>query len=79
MDQAVNVGETELPIKKGIISKADIIAEIGDVILGKATGRTSDDDITIYDTTGIALQDLMTSKLALDIAEAKGLGVEVEL
>lgn len=79
MDQAVNVGETELPIKKGIISKEDIIAEIGDVIVGKAVGRTNDEDITIYDTTGIALQDLMTSKLALDIAEAKGLGVEVEL
>lgn len=79
MDQAVNVGETELPIKKGVISKEDIIAEIGDVISGKAIGRTSDDDVTIYDTTGIALQDLMVSKLALEIAEAKGLGVEVEL
>jgi ornithine cyclodeaminase/alanine dehydrogenase len=79
MNQAVNVGETELPIKKGVILKEDIIAEIGDVILRKAVGRTTADDITIYDTTGIALQDLMTSKLALDIAEAKGLGVEIEL
>ncbi|MHB1394886.1 MAG: ornithine cyclodeaminase family protein [Clostridia bacterium] len=79
MNQAVDVGETEIPVKKGVITRADIIAEIGEVILGKVKGRNSDDDITIYDTTGIALHDLMTSKLALDIAEAKGLGVEVEL
>lgn len=79
MHQAIHVGETEVAMKKGIIQREDIIAEIGDVILGKAQGRLSDKDITIYDTTGIALQDLMTSKLALDIAEEKGMGVEIDL
>lgn len=79
INQAVNVGETETSIKKGIITENDIIAEIGDVIIGKAKGRVSDDDITVYDTTGIALQDLITSKLVLDAAEEKGLGVEVDL
>lgn len=79
INQAVDVGETEIPIKKEIITEADIIAEIGDVITGKSQGRISDDDITVYDTTGIALQDLLTSKLVLDIAEEKGLGVEVDL
>ncbi|NMM64007.1 ornithine cyclodeaminase family protein [Clostridium sp. P21] len=77
--QAINVGETEIPIKKGIISKEDIIGEIGYLMIGKINGRTSNDDITIYDTTGIALQDLMTAKLALGIAEKKNLGVEVDL
>ncbi|MCB2358220.1 ornithine cyclodeaminase family protein [Clostridium estertheticum] len=79
INQAVNVGETEIPIKKGVLLVSDIIAEIGDVINGKVSGRTSDDDITIYDTTGIALQDLLTSKIALDIANEKGLGVVVDL
>ncbi|SHK32111.1 ornithine cyclodeaminase family protein [Paramaledivibacter caminithermalis] len=79
INQAVNVGETEIPVKKGIITKENIIAEIGDVITERAKGRISDDDITIYDTTGIALQDLLTSKLVLDISEEKGLGVEVNL
>ncbi|MGE5631973.1 MAG: hypothetical protein ACM3TR_12870 [Caulobacteraceae bacterium] len=69
----------EIPVKKGIISEKDIIGEIGDVIAGKVKGRTSADDITIFDTTGIALQDLMTAKLALDIAEKKDLGTEVDL
>lgn len=77
--QAVNVGEVEIPIKKGIIEKQDIIAEIGEVIAGHVSGRNNDEDITIYDTTGIALQDLITSKLAIDLAKKKGLGVEVDL
>lgn len=79
INQAINVGETEIPIKKRIISKADIVGEIGSLMIGKIDGRTSNEDITIYDTTGIALQDLMTAKLALDIAEKKNLGVEVNL
>lgn len=77
--QAISVGETEIPIKSGAITKEDIIAEIGDVMIGNAPGRQSDEDITVYDTTGIALQDLMTSKIVLDIAEEKGLGVIVEI
>ncbi len=79
INQAVNVGETEIPIKAGSITKEDIIGEIGDVITERKEGRKSNDDITIYDTTGIALQDLLTSKLVLDIAHQRGLGVEVEL
>ncbi|WP_432409412.1 ornithine cyclodeaminase family protein [Wukongibacter sp. M2B1] len=77
--QAIKVGEVEIPIKKGIVEKKDIIAEIGELVAGYTSGRNSDDDITIYDTTGIALQDLATSKLALDLAKEKGLGVEVDL
>lgn len=77
--QAINVGETEIPIKKGVITKENIIAEIGLVISGAVEGRRCEEDITIYDSTGIALQDLLTAKLALDMAEKKGLGTEVEL
>jgi len=79
VEQAVNVGETEIPVKSGAITEEDILAEIGDVMIGRAEGRLSDKDITVYDTTGIALQDLLTSKLVLDIAAEKGLGVEVEV
>lgn len=77
LNQAVNVGETEIPIKKGIIRKEDIIGEIGNVILGKLPGRISDDDITIFDSTGIALQDLVTAKHVFDLAEERKLGTLV--
>lgn len=77
--QATEVGETETAYKKGLITKEGIHAEMGDIILGHKKGRTSDDQITIFDTTGIALQDLMTSKLALEIAERKQLGIVIDL
>jgi ornithine cyclodeaminase/alanine dehydrogenase len=79
MNQAVNVGETETSIKNGIISENDIIGEMGALILDKIKGRTSDADITIYDTTGIALQDLLTAKKVLELAEEKGLGEVIDI
>lgn len=79
INQAANVGETEMPIKKGIITKESIIGEIGEVILGKVTGRVSKDDITIFDSTGIAYQDLLTATYVIKIAKEKGLGTIVEL
>lgn len=79
MTQAINVGETEIPIKKGVIKKEDIAGEIGALILGKIKGRISDDEITIYDTTGIALQDLLTAKKVLELAKEKNLGEVIEI
>lgn len=79
LEQASNVGETEIPIKKGVIKKEDIAGEIGEVILRTKPGRLSDDEITIFDSTGIAHQDLLTATYAIKIAKEKGLGTTVEL
>lgn len=79
INQATNVGETEIPIKKGIITKESIVGEIGEVILGKVPGRVSKDDITIFDSTGIAHQDLLTANYLIKFAKEKGLGAIVEL
>lgn len=77
--QAKNVGEIEIPLKEGIISEKDICGEIGQLILGKSKGRATDKEITVFDSTGIALQDLLVSKLALDTAKNKNIGQEVNL
>lgn len=79
LPQCCNVGEIELPIKAGIISKEDITGEIGQLIEGQIAGRTSDDQITIYDTTGMALLDLATAKIALKAAAALDIGAQVNL
>lgn len=76
--QAIKVGEVEIPLKKGTI-KEEALREIGDVISEQEKGRQSEEDITIFDSTGIALQDIMTSKLALTKAQELGLGVIIEL
>lgn len=74
----VEAGEIEIPIKKGILSE-DAITEIGSVILGQSKGRTSEDDITVFDATGMALLDIAAAKVALDLAEEKGLGTDIEI
>lgn len=77
--QSTNVGEAETAVKKGIIKPEDIISEIGAVISGDAKGRLSDEEITIYDSTGIALQDLITADYAIKRAEETGVGSKFTL
>ena len=77
--QSVSSGELELPCAEGAVSADAIVAELGEVIAGTAQGRTSDDDITVFDTSGIAAQDLASSLVALRRAEEAGLGTVVEL
>lgn len=77
--QCLNVGEIEIPVKKGVIKEADIAGEIGDILAGKAEGRQNDDQITIFDATGVALLDLATALLALKEAEKKNIGQTAEL
>jgi len=77
--QSVSVGECEIPVKKGTIAEDAIVGEIGELINGDKKGRASDEEITIFDSTGIALQDLMTASRALKIAGEKNIGEVVDL
>lgn len=75
----IAAGEIEIPIKQEIITPDDVAGEIGELILGKKEGRSSDDEITVYDATGMALLDIAAAKAALEAAEKLGLGQTVEL
>jgi alanine dehydrogenase len=72
-------GEINVPLAEGLISESDIAGEIGQVIAGKLAGRTSDDEITVFDSTGIALQDSATVPLEYERALAAGVGVEKKM
>lgn len=72
-------GEINVPLSEGLITEADIAGEIGEVITGRKTGRTSDDEITIFDSTGIALQDSATVPLEYQRAMEKGVGIEKKM
>lgn len=78
LTQVINVGECEKAVKEGILKKEDI-TEIGDVILGNASGRDNDQQITIFDSTGIGLQDLMVASTVTKVAFDKGLGTKMNL
>jgi alanine dehydrogenase len=72
-------GEINVPLSKGIIKEQDISGEIGEVVTGKKQGRRSDDEVTLFDSTGIALQDSATVPLEYERALAAGVGVEKKM
>ena len=72
-------GEINVPLQQGIIKEEDIAGEIGEVITGKKQGRISDEEITIFDSTGIALQDSATVPLEYERAMAAGVGIEKKM
>ena len=72
-------GEINVPLSQGELKEADIAGEIGEVIVGKKKGRNSDRDITLFDSTGIALQDSATIPLEYERALAAGVGIEKKM
>lgn len=76
--QSIQVGELQTAAERGYCH-AGSITELGDVINGTAAGRSADTEITVFDSTGIALQDLIVSAEVLKAAEAAGIGVLCDL
>lgn len=76
--QASEVGEIQNPIKAGVI-KPEQVVEIGNSLLDPTLGRHDANAITIFDSTGIALQDLAAANLAFVRAKEQGVGTQVDL
>src|SRR5689334_10983917 len=72
-------GEINVPLSEGLWSEDDLAGEIGKVICGELEGRQSDDQVTVFDSTGIALQDSATVPLEYERALAAGVGVEKKM
>jgi len=75
--QASHSGEINMPLKNGIITKKDIYADIGEIVAGVKPARVSDDEITVFDSTGLSVQDVITAWHVYKTAEEKGLGREI--
>jgi alanine dehydrogenase len=73
-DQASHSGEINIPVHEGLVRRSDIIGKIGDVILGNVSGRTSNEEITVFDSTGLAVQDIVTAWNIYEKAVQKGIG-----
>lgn len=74
--QSVTIGEAQHAIAQGLIQR-EVIVQIGDVINGAHPGRTSLDEVTLFDGTGVGLQDLAVASSAVDLARARGVGMDV--
>ncbi len=56
-------GEYLIPLREGLITEDHILGSVGELLLGKAAGRISDDDITIFDALGLAIEDVASAKM----------------
>jgi ornithine cyclodeaminase/alanine dehydrogenase len=72
-------GDIMIPLSEGAIAEGHFYAELGEVIVGKKAGRESDDEITLFKSNGLAIQDAATAKLVYDKAVATGTGTEAEI
>ncbi|UWQ65104.1 ornithine cyclodeaminase family protein (plasmid) [Leisingera caerulea] len=75
--QSISIGEAQHAVAQGLIQESDV-AQIGAVINGTNPGRTSDDQITLFDGTGVGLQDLAVAASVVDVAVEKGVAIEVD-
>jgi alanine dehydrogenase len=67
-EQASHSGEINVPLHAGIFSRREVHAEIGEVVAGLRSGRESDEQVTVFCSTGLAIQDCVTAKLVYDAA-----------
>lgn len=79
LSQAAHSGEINVPLKKGIISKRNIYSDIGQIVSGKKPGRTNDKETTIFDSTGLAIQDVAMSSLIYKKAVRRHKGTYIDL
>jgi len=69
IEQASHSGEINVPISKGEFKVSDIYCTLGEVAAGIKAGRLNDEEITIFDSTGLAIQDIICAKLAYEKAK----------
>ncbi|MFD3406515.1 ornithine cyclodeaminase family protein [Kribbella sp. NPDC058693] len=72
-------GDVLVPLAEGAITADHFKTELGDVVAGVRPGRSTDDEITLFDSVGLGLQDVAAARLAVDAARRTGLGVELRL
>ena len=79
IDQCAEIGELQHALAGGLMTREQVHAELGDVVAGRRPGRTQPDEITIFDSSGTALQDVAAAIAVYEKARASGRGSEVIL
>jgi alanine dehydrogenase len=72
--QASHSGEINLPLTRGQLSPEQIYASLGDIVAGKKPGRETSQEITVFDSTGLIIQDLALGLAVYQRARERGLG-----
>lgn len=78
LEQCATIGDLHHALVAGLMSRSDVRAELGEVIAGLKPGRTTDDEIIVFDSTGTALQDVAAAALVYERALSTDRGVRVD-
>jgi alanine dehydrogenase len=77
--QTTHSGEINVPYHEGVLTDDDIDAEIGEIVTGAKDGRTPDDGVSVFDSTGLAIQDVAAAHVVYEHAQEQGNGYEFDL
>jgi len=73
-EQCTHSGEINVPWSAGVLTDEDLHAELGEIVAGKRPGRTPEDGVTVFDSTGLAIQDVAAARVVYERADAEGEG-----
>ena len=79
LEQAATIGDLHHAIRAGVLTTANVAAELGQIVAGLKPGRRSDDEIIVFDSTGMALQDVAAAALVYDRALSRGVGTRIAM
>jgi ornithine cyclodeaminase/alanine dehydrogenase len=79
VEQCAIIGELHHALDQNVMTKNQVHAELGQIVAGTKPGRTSKDEVIVFDSTGMALQDVVTSALVYKKAKQQGAGQTIEL
>jgi alanine dehydrogenase len=79
LEQCSLGGEIHKALRSGLISEKDIYAEIGQIVCGEKPGRDNDQEMTVMDATGLAVQDLIIFYEAYSRSLSKGVGTWIKI
>lgn len=79
LEQCLTIGDLHHAVRAGAMGPEDVYAELGEVVAGQKTGRRSDDEIIIFDSTGTALQDVAAAVVVYEKAVRDGRGIRIAL
>jgi len=77
--QTTHSGEINVPWSAGVLDDDDLYGEIGEIVMGAKAGRTPEDGVTVFDSTGLAIQDVAAAHIVYEHADAEGVGTEFDL
>ena len=78
LEQCAVMGDLHHALDAGVLTRADVHAELGEVVAGRKSGRESEEEIIIFDSTGMALQDVAAAAFLYEKAQRDGAGVRLD-